>query len=252
MSNDLGFCKYIETIAIVRVTGFQLLAFVIILVQPPRKRAHKAEGSVYVRRGVSFQDLREVDALDFVRRPYIIPIPSVIDVHIDEERYESKHLVLHKRDPWLSSFRRMVYHEPRSARRPRQIFMITSTNFKLCLLQSQSTSRLIMVVQHMTIDSTMAILVARLLQNQIFNGFLVAPVARCPRKELVTYYHQQLTPWLSTKGRIPWASSTRTASLVFVGGFGKGHFATVDSCDILKYQKVLYRSIVMGNTDWKL
>lgn len=53
-------------------------------VQSPRKRAHKVEDSIYVKRGTSQQVRREVEAMDFVRRHTSIPIPSVFEIHVNE------------------------------------------------------------------------------------------------------------------------------------------------------------------------
>ncbi|KAK0111546.1 hypothetical protein ONS95_001899 [Cadophora gregata] len=54
-------------------------------VQPPRQRAQKVDDSVYVKRGTSNQIRREVEAMDFVRRHTSIPVPTVLQIHVDEK-----------------------------------------------------------------------------------------------------------------------------------------------------------------------
>jgi hypothetical protein len=52
---------------------------------PPRpKNAQKVE-DYYVKRGKGFRIHREVEAMDFVRRHTSISVPSVFEIHVNED-----------------------------------------------------------------------------------------------------------------------------------------------------------------------
>lgn len=52
--------------------------------QAPVKRAYKTSDSIYIKHGTQHEIQREVDAIFFVGRNTSIPVPHVIQSHIED------------------------------------------------------------------------------------------------------------------------------------------------------------------------
>jgi aminoglycoside phosphotransferase len=161
-------------------------------VQSPRKRAHKAEGSIYIKRGTSHQVHREVEAMDFVRRHTSLPVPSVFEIHVDEnDTSPSSWFSISAipgcplADAWPSMIEevqratqtdlRDYLHELRAVPPP------TPAYIGSCNSGPAYDHRL-----------NNGYPCGPFASESDFSDFLVGPVARCPRKELVNHYRRQL------------------------------------------------------------
>ncbi|OBT82835.1 hypothetical protein VE02_08440 [Pseudogymnoascus sp. 03VT05] len=160
--------------------------------RPPRKRAHKAEGS-YVKRGTGHQVHREVEAMKFVRQHTSIPIASVFEIYVDENdgsrsSWFSMSVIPGSplTDAWPS-----MNEEARTATQAdlrsyldelRTVPSPTPAFIGSCSGGSAYDHRLNNGHPCGPFASV-----------SDFNDFLVVPVSRCPREELVKHYRQQLT-----------------------------------------------------------
>ena len=161
-------------------------------VQPQRKRAFKVEDSVYVKRGTSHQIRREVEAMDFVRRHTSIPIPAVFEVHVKQnDTSPSSWFSMNAipgcplMDAWPSmneTARRATQTDLRNyLQELRAVPPPTPTYIGSCIGGPAYDHRL-----------NNGFPCGPFASESDFNDFLVAPVARCPRKELANHYRQQL------------------------------------------------------------
>ncbi|KFY66537.1 hypothetical protein V496_02006 [Pseudogymnoascus sp. VKM F-4515 (FW-2607)] len=159
--------------------------------QSPPKRTHKAEGT-YVKRGTGRQVHREVEAMEFVRQRTSIPIPSVFEIYVNENDASPSSWFSMSAipgspltDAWPSMNEearratqadlRSYLHELRTVPSP------TPAYIGSCSGGSAYDHRLNNGYPCGPFASV-----------SDFHDFLVVPVARCPRQELVTYYRQQL------------------------------------------------------------
>jgi aminoglycoside phosphotransferase (APT) family kinase protein len=159
--------------------------------QSPPKRTHKAKGT-YVKRGTGRQVHREVEAMEFARQRTSIPIPSVFEIYVNENdaspsSWFSMSVIPGSplTDAWPSmneEARRATQadlssylHELRTLPSP------TPAYIRSCSGGSAYNHRLNNGYPCEPFASV-----------SDFHDFLVVPVARCPRQELVKYYRQQL------------------------------------------------------------
>jgi aminoglycoside phosphotransferase len=159
--------------------------------QSPPTRTHKVEGT-YIKRGIGHQVHREVEAMEFVRQRTSIPIPSVLEVHVNEKdaspsSWFSMSAISGRplTDAWPSmndearratqADLRRYLHELQTVPSP------TPAYIGSCTGSSAYDHRLNNGYPCGAFASV-----------SDFHDFLVVPVARCPRQELVKYYRQQL------------------------------------------------------------
>ncbi|KAF2175446.1 hypothetical protein K469DRAFT_743344 [Zopfia rhizophila CBS 207.26] len=157
-------------------------------IQSLAKRAQKANDSIFIKYGTCHEVQREVDAIFFVRRNTSIPVPLVIESHVQESgSWFSMDLIpgLPLTDTWtrmseeaqattqqdLSNY----LSELRAIRPPEPTYIGS------CVGGPAYDHRL-----NNGLPCGPFALVSE------FNNVLVAPVARCPRPELAIYYRQQL------------------------------------------------------------
>lgn len=161
-------------------------------VQLPRKRAHKLEDSIYVKHGTSHQVRREVEAIEFVHQHTSIPVPSVFEIHVNENDPSPSSWFSMSAIPGYSltdawpilnaearratqTDLRNYLHELRAVPPP------TPPYIGACHGGPAYDHRL-----------NNGYPCGPFVSESDFNDFLVAPVARCPRKELVNHYRQEL------------------------------------------------------------
>lgn len=159
--------------------------------QSPPKRTHKAEGT-YFKRGTGRQVHREVEAMEFVRQRTSIPIPSVFEIYVNENDASPSSWFSMSAipgspltDAWPSMNEearratqadlRSYLHELRTVPSPTPAYVGS------CSGGSAYDHRLNNGYPCGPFASV-----------SDFHDFLVVPVARCPRQELVIYYRQQL------------------------------------------------------------
>lgn len=161
-------------------------------VQSPRKRAHKVEDSIYVKRGTSHQIRREADALDFVRQHTSIPIPSVFEIHIDEDDTNPGSWLSMNAIPGcpLTDAWPNMNEEARKATQTD----LHSYLYELRAVPPPTPAYIGSCKGGPAYDHRLnnGHPCGPFASESDFNDFLVTPVARCPRKELVNHYRRQL------------------------------------------------------------
>ena len=161
-------------------------------VQSPRKRAHKVEDSNYVKYGTSHQVHREVEAMDFVRLHTSIPIPSVFELHVNENDTNLT--------SWFSMSaipgRPLIDAWPSMNEGARRATQIDLRNYlqELRAVPPPTPPYIGSCNGGPAYDHRLnnGYPCGPFASESDFNDFLVAPVARCPRKELVSHYRRQL------------------------------------------------------------
>lgn len=148
--------------------------------------------TTYIKHGRSNQVQREVDAMHFIRQHTSIPIPSVIEVHVDESDTERSWFTMTVipgsclTDAWPN-----MQEEAREAAQTELRFFLqemraipppTPVHIGSCTGGPAYDHRL-----------NNGWPCGPFASESDFNDFLVAPVARCPKKELVKHYRQQLS-----------------------------------------------------------
>ncbi|OBT49015.1 hypothetical protein VE00_00254 [Pseudogymnoascus sp. WSF 3629] len=141
--------------------------------QSPTKRAHKAEGS-YVKRGTGHQVYREVEIMEFVRQHTSIPIPSVFEIYVDENDESRSSCMNEEARRATQADLRSYLDELWTVPSP------TPTYIGSCSGGSAYDHRLNNGHPCGPFASV-----------SDFHDFLVVPVARCPRQELIKHYRQQ-------------------------------------------------------------
>jgi len=161
-------------------------------VQLPRKRASKMEDSKYVKHGTSHQIQREVEAIQFVCRHTSIPTPTVLEVYVDDDVTSSS--------SWFSMSEitgcPLTIAWPNMKEEARRTTQADLHKY-LQELRSIAPPSPISIgscndgpaYDHRLNNGYPC---GSFTSEAEFNDFLVAPVARCPKKELVNYYRQQL------------------------------------------------------------
>jgi aminoglycoside phosphotransferase len=161
-------------------------------VQPARKRAQEVKDSVYVKHGTGDQIRRAVEAIDFVRQHTSVPVPSVLQIHVDEnDTNPSSWFSMNAMpgsplmDAWpnmneeartaTQNDLRTYLHELRAIPPPAPAFIGSCNGGP--------------AYDHRLNNGHPC---GPFISESDFKDFLVAPVARCPRKELVYHYRQQL------------------------------------------------------------
>ncbi|KAF1843218.1 uncharacterized protein K460DRAFT_418322 [Cucurbitaria berberidis CBS 394.84] len=153
------------------------------------KRAFKANNSTFIKRGTRHEIQREVDAIFFVQRNTSIPVPFVIQSHIEETgSWFSMSIVagLTLTDAWdrmdktaqaTTQHEITQYISELRAIRPPEPTYVGS-----CLGGPAYDHRL-----------NNGFPCGPFASETDFNNFLITPVTRCPRPDLAIKYRQQLS-----------------------------------------------------------
>lgn len=161
--------------------------------RPPLKRARKAEGS-YVKHGTSLQVHREVEAIQFVRQHTSIPTPSVFEVHVNENDTSLN------RTSWFSmsvvpgsSLTDAWPNMNEIARRTTQAELYNYLH-ELRTVPSPTPAYIGSCSGGLAYDHRLndGHACGPFASVSDFHDFIVVPVARCPRQELVKHYRDQL------------------------------------------------------------
>jgi aminoglycoside phosphotransferase (APT) family kinase protein len=161
-------------------------------VQAPRKRAYTVDNSVYIKCGTGHQIQREVEAITFVGQQTSIPLPTILEVHIHEDLPHS--------ESWFSMG--VVDGSPLSNAWPlmeEEACRATQAELNKIFLELRAVPPPMPayigscsggpVYDHRLNNGDPC---GPFTSESAFNDFLVAPVARCPKKELVNHYRRQL------------------------------------------------------------
>lgn len=155
--------------------------------QPLAKRAYKVSDSVYIKRGTSLEVQREVDAIEFVQRHTSIPLPSVIDFRHESDSWFSMKLL--PGSPLTDAWTGMSEGARKRTRQELHDFL-----YELRAIPPPKRVYIGSCTGGPAFDHRLnnGLPCGPFASESDFNDFLVAPVARCPRKELVAYYRQRL------------------------------------------------------------
>lgn len=158
------------------------------VLSPWQKRAHKLNESIFIKHGRKYEIQRETDAIQFVRRHTSIPLPSIIESRKSEDdSWYTMQVIPGKSlsDAWtdMSEQARLktrtelcgYIKELRAIQPPEPVYIGS------CTSSSAYDHRLNNSLPCGPFSSESA-----------FNDFLVSPVQRCPRQELVAFYCNQL------------------------------------------------------------
>jgi len=157
---------------------------------PCPKRAHKTGQSTFTKYGTHHEVEREVEAIDFVRHHTSLPIPSVIESHLNGN---SSWLSMSQPPSWRIIGRFLVHIERRKTSdqpgRTQQPFLP-----ELRAIQPPQTFWIGSCPGGPAYDHRLndGLPCGPFVSESDFNHFLLAGVKQCPRPALCTYYGNQL------------------------------------------------------------
>jgi len=156
------------------------------------KRAQLTEDSTYVKHGTSQEIQREIEAINFVHQHTSIPVPSVVETFIDENPAAESSWFSMKEIPGSSLTTVWATMSPTARSK-------TQSDLQKYLLEMRNIPPREPfyigscgggpVYDHRLNNGFPC---GPFTTESDFNDYLVAPVARCPKKELVGYYRQQM------------------------------------------------------------
>jgi aminoglycoside phosphotransferase len=156
--------------------------------QPATKRAYKVDDGVFIKHGTGYEVQREVDAIEFVRSYTSIPVPSIIESHaLNDEGWFSMKILpgVPLTDAWTSMIE--------DAQRTTQQDLYKYINM-LRAIPPPESAYIGSCNSGPAFDHRLnnGLPCGPFSSESDFNDFLVVPITRNPRKELVAYYRQQL------------------------------------------------------------
>jgi len=156
--------------------------------QRPLKRVHKSGDNVFVKHGTPHEVQREVEAIEFVRRRTSIPIPSIIELHVSEnDSWFSMNLI--PGSPLTDAWTDMTEAAKQTTQKDLYNYLK-----ELRAIPPPIPAYIGSCTGGPAFDHRLnnGLPCGPFTSESDFNGFLIAPVRRCPRQELVVYYLGQL------------------------------------------------------------
>jgi aminoglycoside phosphotransferase (APT) family kinase protein len=156
------------------------------------KRAQLTDDSIYVKHGTSQEIQREIEAINFVRQHTSVPVPSVVETFIDENPTAETSWFSMKEIPGSSLATAWAIMTPIARSKTKadlQNYLLEMRNIPprnpFCIGSCSGGP----AYDHRFNNGFPC---GPFASESDFNDYLVALVAKCPKKELVSYYRQQM------------------------------------------------------------